>query len=466
MASDRIEETTAGGGTRPRLVENAVTRRFLDRGVGPSPIRLRRLATEPPRPFSFGNRFLGRPAFLEEAQRRVLAEDLGALLDLMFTLPARLFGGDLRAMTDAVGLAPVQYEAIARTATGRPTRLGRADLFYDGERFRLLEFNVSSALGGWDMPVVTRRLLRDPGLASFVEDERLAYVDTLAAIAEVVRDECAGFDHPSRPVVALVDWPSSYPTFGPVLGFMASLLGDLGFEAAGCHAGQITSRDGHLYLDGRHVDVVYRFIQLGDLLEPDALAVLEPILTAAERGTVRLVTSFEAGLFASKGCLALLCDDDHRGSFSFAERELIDRVLPWTRTLRAGETTVGGRAVDLVEHVLAHRSELVLKPALLSGGTGVVQGWQTDQRTWAETVRTGVRERFVVQERVRPSAERFPAETGGADSGWAEFVLNWGVFITGRAYGGMLVRALPGSDPGVINTRAGAAVTCVFEAPA
>lgn len=461
MASDRVEET-AGGGARPRLVENAVTRRFLDRRIDAPPDRLARLAGEPPRPFSFGDRFLTRPAFLEERQRRLLVEDLGALLDLMFALPARLFGGDLRAMADAVGLAPVQYEAIARTATGRPARLGRADLFHDGERFRLLEFNVSSALGGWDMPVVTRRLLRDPGLASFAESERLTHVDTLAAIAEVVRDECAGLDGPSRPFVALVDWPPSYPTFGPVLDFMARLLGDLGFEAAGCHAGQITGRDGHLYLGGRHVDVVYRFVQLGDLLEPGALDVLEPILAAAERGTVRLVTSFEAGLFASKGCLALLCDDERRGALTPGERALVDRVLPWTRTLRAGETTVGGQAVGLVDHVLAHRSELVLKPALLSGGAGVVQGWQTDQRTWADAVRTGVREGFVVQERVRPSAERFRAATGG----WAELVLNWGVFVTGRAYGGTFVRALPEADPGVINTRAGAAVACVFEAPA
>src|SRR5262249_20072244 len=150
-----------------------------------------------------------------------------------------------------------------------------------------------------------------------------------------------------------------------------------------------------------HIDVVYRFIQLGELLDgPDAPSVVEPIIAAAERGTVRLVTSFAAALFASKGCLALLYDDDHRSAFSPAERDLIDRVLPWTRNLHAGESTVDGQRIDLVDYVLANRARLTLKPTLLSGGTGVVLGWKTDQRAWANAVHDGLRSRFVVQQRV------------------------------------------------------------------
>jgi hypothetical protein len=464
-ASARANRDAAGGGARPLLAENTITQHFLARWADKPPARLQELAGELKLPFSFGNRFLTRPAFLEAEQRRLVEADTGALLDLLFTLPQRLFDGDLAAMADAVGLAPVQAEAIVRTATEHPVKLARADLFYDGQRFRLLEFNVSSALGGWDTPVLTRWLLGDPDLASFVEDEGLTFADTLAAFADVIRGECAGLDCPSRPVVALVDWPSSYPTYRPCLDFMARSLEPLGFDAIGCHVGQLTARDGHLFLEGRHIDVVYRFIQLGDLLEgPDALAVVEPVIAAAEQGKARLVTGFAAGLFASKGCLALLYDDDHRSVFTPAERDLIDRVLPWTRTLRAGETSVGGQQVELVDYVLAHRPELVLKPSLLSGGMGVVPGWKTDQQDWAEAVRTGLRSRFVVQHRVRSAVERFPA--GGAAARSSELVLNWGVFVMGTGYGGAFVRALPDPDPGVINMTTGAAVACTFHAPA
>lgn len=451
---------------RPRSQhpENAITQRFLARWAGKPPARLAEAAAGLKLPFSFGKRFLTRPAFLEAAEWQQAEADVRALLGLLFTLPQRLFDGDLAAMADAVGLAPVQAAVALRTATGPPVPLARADLFSDGSSFKLLEFNVSSALGGWDIAIMARGLLRDPDLAAFVADEGLALADPLACIAQVIREECAGLDAPSRPVVALADWPSSYPSYWPVLDFMARSLQPFGFDALGCHAGQLTTRDGHLFLGGTHIDVVYRFVQLGELLgEPGALAVIEPVIAAAERGTIRLVTGFGAGLFASKECLALLYDDDHRSVFSPAEHELIDRILPWTRTLRAGETTVAGEQVGMAEYVLANRAELVLKPALQSGGAGVVLGWRTDQREWADAVRAGLRSGGVVQRRVRPVVERFPA--GSTAAPLAGLALNWGVFVAGPGYGGAIVRALPGPDPGVINTAAGAGATCTFHAP-
>src|SRR5580658_4663167 len=415
--ADHFPGAAAGSGARSLLAENAITQRFLAHWAGKPPTRLRDLAAEQKLPFTFGNRFLTRPAFLEAGQRQRIENDIGALLDLLFTLPKRLFDGNLAAMADTVGLAPAQTEAILRTATDRPVRLARADLFDDGQAYKLLEFNVSSAIGGWDSPMLNRWLLRDAELASFVEDEGLVFADTLAAFADVIRQECAGLDCPSSPVVALVDWPPSYPGYAPVLDFMARSFQPLGIAAIGCHAGQLTVRNGHLFLESQHIDVVYRFIQLGDLLDgPDALAVVEPIIAAAERGTALLLTGFSAGLFASKGSLALLDDDDHRSAFSPAERDLIDRVLPWTRTLHSGETFVDGQRTDLVDYVLANRPELVIKPSLLSGGLGVVLGWQTDERTWKETVRAGLRSRFVVQRRVRPVVERFPADDTAAGS--------------------------------------------------
>lgn len=446
---------------QPAVAENSITKNFLDRWDLKPSARLAELADKLKLPFSFGNRFLTRPAFLTAEQRQLLEADVGALLDLLFTLPERLFGGDLAVMADAVGLAPAQTRAIVRTATEHPVRLARADLFDDGQAFKLLEFNVSSALGGWDAPILARWLLRDPDLASFVEDEGLTFTDTLAAVADVIHGECAGLDCPSRPVVALVDWPSSYVTYAPVLDFMARSLAPFGFDVVSCHAGQLAARDGHLFCQGRHIDVVYRFILLGDLLDgPEALTIVEPIIAAAERGTALLFTGFAAGVFASKGCLTLLYDDDHRSVFSAAERDLIDRILPWTRTLRAGETSVGGERVELVDYVLANRRDFVLKPALLYGGIGVVPGWQTDQREWADAVRAGLHSRFVVQRRVRPVVERFPAEDPAARFG--DQVLNWGVFVTGPAYGGSFVRARPGPDPGVINMATGAEAGCVF----
>ena len=45
-------------------------------------------------------------------------------------------------------------------------------------------------------------------------------------------------------------------------------------------------------------------------------------------------------------------------------------------------TTRGGREVDLVPHVLAHRAELVLKPAHAYGGRSVLLGDEATPAAW------------------------------------------------------------------------------------
>lgn len=73
---------------------------------------------------------------------------------------------------------------------------------------------------------------------------------------------------------------------------------------------------------------------------------VEEILTAADAGLVErvhrapvaLTSRLDAELYGNKGALAMLSDDRHRGAFSATELARINRVLPWTRPLRAAGT--------------------------------------------------------------------------------------------------------------------------------
>jgi hypothetical protein len=422
---------------------------------------------------AYGGRLLDRPVFLEADQQAGLAADVAATFDLLAGLPARLFGGSLTAMARAVGMTPLQAEAVRRGCADVPLRLGRADLYQEAGGFRLLEFNTGSALGGFDNAELNRAFLRDPDLAAFVAAEGLEFTDTLRGIADTIRAACAGLDAPSRPVVALVDWPRSFPELERRLGFMARLLDPLGFEAVPCHVGQLEERGGMLFVRGRRIDIVYRFFVIADLLDgPDAPAVMEPVLAAAERGTVRLFAPLDLDVYGSKAALALLSDEGHRSAFTPAELRLIDRFLPWTRRLHPGPVHVDGQETDLLPYVLAHRDELVLKPNMLYAGLGVVPGWTTDAAEWERHVRSASGGPFVVQRRVRPVAERFPAagrcaEPGAGPAGAgsarsAEMFLNWGVYLVSGGYGGALVRATADPEAGVVGMATGAKAGCCF----
>jgi hypothetical protein len=123
------------------------------------------------------------------------------------------------------------------------------------------------------------------------------------------------------------------------------------------------------------VDIVYRLFMIEDLLDEGAPGLLEPILGAAERREVALFCPMDAELYGSKGALALLSDEAHRHRYDPAELASLDRILPWTRMVRPGEVTVDGETVELLEYALAHREELVFKPTLLHGGSGILPGW-------------------------------------------------------------------------------------------
>ncbi|HEX2301763.1 MAG TPA: hypothetical protein VHH34_25215 [Pseudonocardiaceae bacterium] len=415
----------------------------------------------------YGNGFLPAPVFLTGEERRRLAEDLTTVYALLRALPERLFGGDHRRFAAAVGMTPTQIEVSTRTGTGGLEPLGRADLYRTQDGFQLLELNITSALGGFENAEINRAMLAHPALREFIETHGLSSVDTLAGIVAVLRRDCAPFLTRDRPVVALVDWPDSYPTYGPRLGVWARMLTAFGLDAVPCHVGHLEADAGSLRIAGRRVDVVFRFFLTEEIATPADFAMVSPILDAAERGTVGLFCRMDAELYGNKGALALLSDEESRDAFSAAELTCLDRFLPWTRPVRRGLVCdPRGDLVDLCAFAVEHQDQLILKPTLLHGGSGIVPGWTVARDRWQAALEEAVSAPgWVLQQRVRPVAEPFydPDRDEVRD-----FFLNWGVFLvstetTGSdGYGGCIVRGSPSPDVGVVSMREGARVGCCF----
>lgn len=414
---------------------------------------------------AYRDRFLNGPAFLSEAERRTVVQDLHTVYGLLRSLPERVFGGSVTALAEAVGMNPLQTVLITRSArTGSLLPLGRADLYHDGTGFRLLEFNITSALGGFENADINRAMLAYPPLREFVRRHRLDYRDTLGRMVRAMYAECAATIPAGRPaVVAVVDTVENFAVVGPRLRVLAAKLADHGVEGIACDLGEFTYPDGRPTVSGRAVDVVFRYFLTEDLTDPASAARLEPLLVAVEQHRVSLFSRLDAELYGNKGTLAMLSDDQHRDRFDGAELACIDRLLPWTRYMRPRATDPGGTAVDLFAHVLAHQHELILKPTLLHGGSGIVAGWKVDAAEWRHKVASAMNGPYVVQRRVRPIAEPFPDGAGGLK----DLFVNWGVYLGPRSatddgYAGGFVRASTDPAVGVVSVGSGAGVGCVF----
>jgi hypothetical protein len=407
-------------------------------------------------------RFLARPLLLGAAEREQLHADLENLRSALVSLPDRLFGGDLAAFARAVGLNDIQISAVLRSRGASVTRQSRADLYADETGFRLLEFNMGSTLGGMDNADIVRAHLSHPVLAEFSRTHRLGYTDTMAEQVTTMFAE-SNCEPGSFPMVALTDWPSSYASMAPYMRQFAARWRELGLDAHPCHIGELEVRDGRVWLRDRPVDVISRMFLIEDLLESaEAPGLMNPILDAAARGEVKIFTPLDSEVYASKGALAMLSDEQHRHMFDPAELASLDRILPWTRMVRPGPVTLeDGSTVDLVQYAVAHRHDLALKPTLLHGGNGVLLGWHDDttEEQWRQQVTDAVDGPYVVQRRIRPVPELFP----GPDGVPVPWIVAWGVFTVASGYGGVFARAnTVDSNVGVINLGSGSSVGCAM----
>jgi hypothetical protein len=443
------------------MQRNELTEAYLEeaaaRGVGPGELVDVAGREVDLVPTSYFGRCLTRPAFLSQAEQTQLAGDLENLFRALTALPGRLFGGDVAAFARAVGLTEVQVTAILRSHSDRPTTpFARADLYTELSGFRVMELNVGSTVGGADNAILNRGMLAHPFLAEFVRAHSLSYVDTLAEVANTIMAEC-GISPGDGSLIAAVDWPPDAETYSALLHTSAAELKKLGLELVPCHLGHLSLHDRRVWLGDRPVDVIYRIFLIGDLLHPDGPALIDPVLRAAERGEVQIFTPMDSHLYGSKGALALLSDEVNRHLCTPAELASLDRLLPWTRMARPGPVTVDGERVDLLEYAEGNREDLVLKPTARHGGLGVQAGWLTEAGEWSRQVRGSMDQGFVLQRRVRPVPEPFPG-----DSGLESWVLNWGAYLCGTGYGGVLVRATTDPDTGGVNMATGASATCCF----
>ncbi|WP_441247682.1 hypothetical protein [Kitasatospora sp. McL0602] len=438
---------------REQLARDAVRIEDLNRDAAAD--RLLRIA--------YPGDFLPTPVFISAAERAALLRDCGTVYRLLTELPQRLFDGDPGAFAEALGLTPVQARLACRATAGPPMiRLARADVYRDTEGFKLLEMNISSSIGGGEIATLNRAMLGHPALARFTATHGLGYVDTMQHYAATVRAACGGLR--DNPVVALAEWPETFPDFELWLHVTASLLEDMGIEGVPCHVGELVVHPDRVEVQGRPVDAVVRFFLLDEIRTPEQAALLEPLLRAVESGTVRLLSRMDTELYGNKGALALLSDDRHRATCTQDERACLDRFLPWTHFVRPALRLPDGAVVELEQYARAEQRGLILKPVLSHRGIGAVPGWTVPAERWLDEVRRAVGGPYVLQRRVVPTPEVFPAPEGSEH----ELYLNWGVFVTDPSitdsdgYGGCYIRASDDPQIGLLRTGTDTKYACAF----
>lgn len=421
-----------------------VTRTYLDACAGGNLGDVVARADLPPVFRSAWGKYLAsRPLFSSAERTRRAADDLAGLFRLMASLPDRLFDGDRRRFCAAIG-ADARRTSLMTQFDGEPVLYGRADLYDDGSQFRLLEFNIGSELGGVDMSELNRGLLADEEFAEFADAAGLSTVDTPAAIAR----QFVQATGKEAPVVATLEAIGGMAAYESLHLSFQETMKRYGIELLLGELGQVEVKNGRLCLQGREIDLVLRYFSAHQIArDPRNDEPAETVMRAYADGQVVLWTPLTASMFSYKSCLAMVSDPEARAEFSADENALLDRILPWTRTLTP----------DLADQVRAEREHLILKPFAGLSGSGIRVGWDETDREWAETVADCLKEDYIVQRRVVPATEpMLNAETGAVE----DWLGVWGLFVFPDGYGGAFCRAVPSGGASIVNLGApGARVT-------
>jgi uncharacterized circularly permuted ATP-grasp superfamily protein len=353
-----------------------------------------------------------RPRFLTTAEHRLLRERIPLLLSAFGSVHAA-------ALADPGVMAQLRpepwEEELARAdrsvAAVGASPLGRIDAFFDPDdgQLKVTEYNAETPAGAAYNDALTELFLGLPAMAPVLRRFDIRSLPARPASFHAVLDAWHRFSGGrTRPVIAILDWPD-VPTWSEFLLWQAWL------EAMGhpCVVADVRSaeyRDGALWAGGKRIDVVYKRVLINELIEREGMQ--HPLVRAVRDGAVCLVNPFACKLLHKKASLAVLSDERNAPLFNDAEREAIDRHIPWTRVVEERHTGFHGAQVDLVPHLLAARERMVLKPNDDYGGAGIVLGWEVDDAGWEAAVTRAMLEPHIVQERISLPSEPFPSMDG------------------------------------------------------
>jgi len=406
------------------------------------------------------------PTFISAAVKEEFQRCSVGLFHLLRSLPARIFNNDPQKISDyfeiPIQLARLQLSNVS--AVHLDNLLGRGDFLSSPTGLKCIEYNVSASLGGLQVPMWEALVHKTPVLTRFFSRENVGIrnrnmlrvlLEHIISAGGAEAEDTATAVNTLLVAVGVEDNSSNSD-----LAYLkhlyrevtAHMPGNLHGDIFMCDFKHLEITDGCVFYKGKKIHIM---VELNNgIVSPEVLDVFKA-------GNIRLMNGPITALLSNKLNMALLSDPRYHDSFSASEIQLMEDCVPWSRKLVPGTTSFHGKQVGLAECVLQQREQMVLKPAIGYGGTGVYIGRFTSETQWRRLVDEALKSRnWLVQERCETVTGLYQA----GDNGCQLHDLVWGFFVMGDSYAGAWARVMPAENSkGVVNCHQGARISIIFE---
>ncbi|MBC8756857.1 hypothetical protein H2O64_19440 [Kordia sp. YSTF-M3] len=381
-------------------------------------------------------------------------------------IPELYFKNDLKKIADFYFNGDNMLAQYAMLCHQKKIEIGcRLDLTYSDNEFKILEANVGSAIGGWQVQSFDHiirdqhTILNDTETEHFYESRntQLYYINFL--IDNLIKIKLPDDDTINVFMcLGVADDTSIYKNTEDFLNeLFQQELSKRGLKGRVCVAdySSLHLMNGKLYKDDLLIhglailtlnkeDLppdVFRAFFIGNLYFPDHL------------GTI---------MYGDKRNLELLRTLAEQQAFSEEDNDLVLNSIPWTKKITPNSKVLYRGKTELFAQVLKNNKEnLVIKASNGSQGEDVFVGKFLTDKEWEEAINLAENtSTFIAQEFCNSNSNIAPNKIGE----WTPHKLIWGAFGFGENYGGVWVRmSEEKTDIGVINSASGAVEAIVYE---
>lgn len=405
------------------------------------------------------------PLFADPGAVEALAPIALGLDRLIKSVPERFFAKNPERLAAFYGVVSRDLmELFIAEPDGIAGAISRGDYVDTSDGLQCLELNAGSFVGGWQLQALEGLYLSSPPIARFLAKHglRAHHRNTIRLMfRHMIREtlesgvwtggplNLALVIHPHRPIQVAIHSSELYGR--EYQAALAEVREGLEGEIFLCGYADLTEgRDG---LSFRGAKVHAAFDQ--HLGQPDARG-----FRYFKRGLLNLYSGPITLLLSDKRNLALLSENAASEDFTAAERDLLQRHIPWTRQVAATTTLHRGRRVHLPELLAESRDMFVLKKAASLAGRDIRIGKFLTAAEWQDAVRRALSEKdWIVQEYV----ESRPYLFLDSNDEVVRHDVIWGLFVFGETFGGVFLRLQPSTRGGIVNTAGGAEVSVLLE---
>jgi uncharacterized circularly permuted ATP-grasp superfamily protein len=312
-------------------------------------------------------------------------------------------------LREQLGLEPYEEEMLVVDQEAKikvPWSSSRLDSFYHPETgyLKFVEYNAETPAGIGYGDELADMFLELHVMQEFQKHYHVHIERGMKLLTNALQRAYREWGGQGIPQIAIADW-RDVPTLNEH-EISKAFFEQQGHKAILADPRDMEYRNGKLWAGDFRIDMIYKRVLFSELIQRMGLE--SPVVRAVRDRAVFITNSASAKMLAKKASLAFLSDEANAHLFTAEELDAIHQHIPWTRRVTDRKTLYQSKEVDLMEFIVDHRENLVLKPNDEYGGKGVVIGWQTSTDEWNETMQHALTTPFVVQERVQLIQRDFP----------------------------------------------------------